>query len=185
MLAEMEVVRMQDAFPTTIVRPCAVYGPRDRDMFTYICLIKKGIEPLIGLHDKFLSLIHVDDLVEGILLAGSSRASIGRTYFIASERAYSYHEIGLTIGRVLHCHPHCIRLPHAAVYCIGAVVEGVGKITHQNVFFNLGKVRESVQPGWVCSVERAKAELGFQQHLDLEEGMRKTCCWYRDNRWLT
>jgi nucleoside-diphosphate-sugar epimerase len=137
------------------------------------------------LHDKFISLIHVDDLVEGILQAGSNPSAIGRTYFLASERPYRYHDIGETIGRVLGCHPRCIRLPHAAVYCIGAIMGGLGKLTRQQVFFNLSKAREATQPGWVCSVERAKGELGFRQRVELEEGMRKTCTWYREQGWLS
>jgi len=126
----------------------------------------------------------VDDLVDWILLAGESAQAIGRTYFLGSEEPYSYHEIGLTIARVLQCHPICLRLPHWLVYAIGACAVAVGALTGTQVFFNLQKARESVQRAWVCSVTRAREDFGFRQRIGLEEGMRRTCDWYRRNGWM-
>lgn len=184
MLAEQEVVKTGDRLPWTIVRPSAVYGPRERDMYDYIRMIGRGLEPLIGLKDKLLSLIYADDLVDGILLAGESRRAIGRTYFLGSEAPYSYHEIGLAIARVLRCRPRCLRLPHWLVYVVGACAVAAGMLSGTQVFFNIQKARESVQPAWVCSVERARQDLGFRQRIGLEEGMRRTCDWYRQHGWL-
>ena len=184
MLAEQEVMKIAERIPWTILRPSAVYGPRERDMYDYIRTIRRGLEPLIGFKDKLLSLIHADDLVDGIMLAGESPRAIGRTYFLASEKPYSYHEIGLTIARVLKLHPLCLRLPHCLVYAVGAFAAAFGVLTHTEVFFNVQKARESVQPAWVCSVERARRELGFRQRVGLEEGMRQTCDWYREHGWL-
>ena len=33
--AEKECLKMMDSFPITIVRPPAVYGPRDKDVFEF------------------------------------------------------------------------------------------------------------------------------------------------------
>ena len=184
MLAELEVTNAGGRLPWTIVRPAAVYGPRERDMYDYIRIIKRGVEPLIGLKDKLLSLIYVDDLVEGIILAAESPQAVGRTYFLGSERPYSYHEIGVAIARVLGCHPTCLRLPHWLVYTVGACAVAAAAITRRQVFFNVQKARESVQRAWVCSVERARHELGFHQRVGLEEGMTRACEWYRRYGWL-
>jgi dihydroflavonol-4-reductase len=184
MLAELEVMRLGDHLPWTIVRPAAVYGPREKDMYDYIRIIRRGIEPLIGLKDKLLSLIYVDDLVDGIVRAGESAQAAGRVYFLGSEEPYSYHEIGVAIAHVLNCHPFCLRLPHCLVYALGACATAVGALTGKQVFFNVQKARESVQRAWVCSVERARRELGFHQRVGLEEGMYRTCQWYTRFGWL-
>jgi nucleoside-diphosphate-sugar epimerase len=59
MLAELEVLRASDRLPITIVRPSAVYGPRERDMYDYIRTIKHGLRLLIGFHDKIMRNITV------------------------------------------------------------------------------------------------------------------------------
>jgi dihydroflavonol-4-reductase len=184
MLAEIEVQNASSRLPITIVRPSAVYGPRERDMYDYIKLIKKGIELLIGFGEKLLSLIYCEDLVRGIQLAGESPVAIGKTYFLGSEQFYTVRDLGQTIARVVVAHPVNICLPHAVVYGVGAAAAAIGILTHQQVFFNLEKARESVQPAWTCSVEQAKNDLGFRQMVSLEEGMRKTYRWYCENGWL-
>ncbi len=57
-------------------------------------------------------------------------------------------------------------------------------VFHRQVFFNLQKARESVQPAWTCSIQKAKTHLGFNPRLTLDEGMRSTFRWYRENGWL-
>ncbi len=184
MMAELEVLRAGDRIPVTIVRPTAVYGPRERDMYDYIKMIKRGLEVIIGFRRKLMSLIHSDDLVRGIMQAGESAVAAGRTYFLGSEEFYTEQELGATIARVVASHPLCVHLPHALVYTVGAVAAGIGRLTRQQVFFNLEKARESVQPAWICSVERAKADFGFRQQVSLEAGMRMTYQWYRNNGWM-
>ena len=184
MLGELEVLRVRDRFPVTVVRPSAVYGPRERDMYEYMKMIRRGIQPLIGFGQKFLNLIHTDDLVDGIIQAAEQRRAVGEIYFLGSERDYTTEDIGRSIALAVHKSPLRVRLPHWVVYGVGAVAELVGKISRKQIFFNLQKVRESIQPAWTCSVEKAKSHLGFRQRISLEEGMAQTYRWYRDNQWL-
>jgi dihydroflavonol-4-reductase len=184
MLAEREVLKAADRMAVTIVRPSSVYGPRERDMYDYIKLIYRGLEPLIGFKDKLMSLIHVRDLVNGILLAGTAPGAAGKTYFLGSELFYSIREIGETIASVVHTHPVCVRLPHSVVYAVGAVAVAVGKCTGQQVFFTMEKARESVQPAWICSVARAKHDLEYHQTVSLRQGMAETYRWYKEHGWM-
>lgn len=70
MEAEKECLRLADRLPITIVRPPAVYGPRDKDVFEFFNTMSKGLQPMVGFGEKVVSLIHVRDLVDGIVLAG-------------------------------------------------------------------------------------------------------------------
>ena len=56
--------------------------------------MNKGLEPLVGFKDKLVSLVHSTDLISGIILAGESNISAGQTYFLGSDRPYSWREIG-------------------------------------------------------------------------------------------
>jgi dihydroflavonol-4-reductase len=185
MLAENEILQYRSELPITIVRPSAVYGPRDRDMFTYILLVKKGLQPLIGFKKKWLNLIHRDDLIAGIILAGEHPQGKDEIFFLGGEHSYSTEEIGDVISSILHKRRLKIHIPHSLVYLIGALSETFGKICCREVFFNLQKVREAVQEGWICSVEKAKNWLGFKESITLSQGMASTYQWYLDHGWIS
>jgi len=63
--------------------------------------MNKGLQPMIGFNDKTVSLIHVADLVKGIILAGERPEALRQTYFISSERFYTWKEIGEVTARVM------------------------------------------------------------------------------------
>ncbi len=184
MLAELEVLRARAELPVTIVRPSAVYGPRDREWCEYIRLIVHGFQLMVGFRAKLMNLVHADDLTDGIILAAESPSAVGQIYFLGSERACSTREFGETIAGAVGKHPLRVPVPHAVAYAVGAVEGAVGKIFGRDVMFNLQKVRESVQHAWTCSISKAKAELGFSPRIPLDEGVRSTCEWYRKNRWI-
>lgn len=184
MLGELEVLKLKDRLPFTILRPSGVYGPRDREMLSYISMIQKGIQPLIGFGTKWLNLIHRDDLVDGIIQAAESTAAENEIFFLGGEKNYTTEEIGDAIAAVLHKSRLKFPLPESLVYLIGSITETVGKISGQEVFFNRQKVAEAVQTYWTCSVAKAKARFGFQEKFSLQEGMQDTCRWYRQHQWL-
>ncbi len=184
LLAEGAVREAGKKLRITIVRPTAVYGPRDRDFLDYFKMILLGIQPLIGFREKVMNLVHVDDLVDGILLAGEHPSAVGETYFLGSEEWYSTGAIGAAIAAAVHRRPIHLRIPHAVVYAIGALAQAAGWLAGQRVFFNIQKVRESTQKAWTCSVAKAMSQLGYRQKLSLGEGMASTYRWYREHGWL-
>ncbi len=184
LLAEEAVRAARSKLRITIVRPTAVYGPRDRDFLDYFKIILHGIQPLIGFREKFMSLVHVDDLIDGILLAGEHPHAVGETYFLGSEVGYSTGAIGAAIAAAVHRRPVHVRIPHAAVFAIGALAQFAGRLAGKRVFFNIQKVRESTQRAWTCSVVKAMSQLGYRQRWTLEEGMASTYRWYREHGWL-
>src|SRR4029077_2990286 len=91
-----------DLLPVTIVRPPAVYGPRDYGIFEFFKAVKGGMFPMIGRSEKRVSLVHVRDLVQGIILAGESEAATGRTYFISSDDDYSMRAVADLMAALMH-----------------------------------------------------------------------------------
>lgn len=184
MQAEQAVLSAECKFPVTIIRPSAVYGPRDRDMYKYFQLIINRLHPVIGFNKKRLNLIHVHDLVRGIILAGESNTAANQIIHLGSARAYSNEEIGDAIASAVQRKPFRIHLPHTLVYAIGGAAELFGKLTGQQIFFNLQKVREAVQDSWDCSISKAEELLKFYPNISLTEGMAATYSWYVGQNWL-
>jgi nucleoside-diphosphate-sugar epimerase len=184
MLAELEVLHYSDRMPISIVRPSGVYGPRDREMLQYFLMIKKNLQLLIGFGRKWLNLTYVDDIVNGLLLAGEHPKAEGETFFIGNERSYPVEEIGNTIACLMNCKPIRIHMPHLAAFSIGIIAESIGKLTRRQIFFNFQKAKESVQTGWIISVDKARSKLGYRPRVSITEGMKRTYEWYRENGWL-
>lgn len=184
MQAEQAVLKADCRFPVTIIRPSAVYGPRDRDLFKYYQLIMSRLHPIIGFKPKKLNLIHVDDLVRGICAAGESEQTVDEIIHLGSSKAYTNEEIGDAIAAAVQRKPLRVHLPHSLVYAVGAIAELFGKLTRQQIFFNLQKVNEAVQDSWDCSIEKAGRLFGFQPEISLEDGIEATYHWYVSNHWL-
>jgi nucleoside-diphosphate-sugar epimerase len=184
MEAELECLKLRDAIPITITRPPAVYGPRDKDVFEFFNAMNKGLHAMIGFNNKQVSLIHVADLVSGIILAGEHPQAVGRTYFISSERFYNWKEVGALTSKIMDKKVLRVRIPEFAVYAIAAVAQALSTFSNKPALLNLEKARDIVQDNWTCSIDRARRELGYQEKLSLERGIAETVDWYRQHHWF-
>lgn len=182
--AERVVKSYETKIPFTIIRPSAVYGPRDPEILLFFQTLKKGIQPMVGFSEKYVSLVHVSDLIEGILLAAFSEKSLNQTYFISSEKGYGWEEIGNISSKILGKRVLKIRIPHFMVFTVAAISQFLSYFKREATILNLEKAREMVQKSWVCSVEKARQELGYSQKIDLERGIRETINWYKEKGWL-
>ncbi len=184
--AEHICLSYRDTLPVTIVRPPAVYGPGDRDVLQFMQLLKKGL--VLGAGDidrQRLSLIHVEDLVEGIVMAARSPAGIGETYYITSPEWYSWDQLAAVAAKELGvASVRKMSLPKPLMRLAGTIAGLAGFVTGKTGLLNPDKVNEMVQDYWICSPQKAERELGFIAKTPLEEGMRRTIAWYREEGWL-
>ncbi|MCS6966336.1 MAG: NAD-dependent epimerase/dehydratase family protein [Candidatus Kapabacteria bacterium] len=183
--AEEVLLSIMDKLPITIIRPPAVYGPRDAATLPFFRSVRLGIAPLVGFREKYLSLVHVSDLVRGILLAASAPHATGRLYCISSEEFYTWMQLTeaarVAIGRRRIWR---LRVPHTLVMGIASIAEVAGWFMQRPPVFDFEKGRDILQPYWICSPERAQKELGYRQSVSLVEGMRETVAWYYEHGWL-
>jgi nucleoside-diphosphate-sugar epimerase len=184
MEAEKECLKYAGRLPITIARPPAVYGQRDTDVFEFFNTMKKGLQPMVGFGDKYVSLIHVTDLVRGIIMAGEHQAAIGQTYFISSSRFYNWKEVGDITARIMGKRALRIRIPEWGVYAVAAVAELAGLFSKKPTLLNFEKARDMVQDAWTCDASKARRDVGFEQQIQLEEGIRETVAWYKQEGWL-
>ena len=170
--------------PITIVRPPAVYGPRETDILEFFKTVRTGIIPQLGGKEKYISLIHVRDLAKGIIMAGESDKSLGETYFITSPKPYAWEELARTTLKVLQKKGIKIPIPVAIMKGVAAVSEGISAFTKKPALVNHQKIIEMEQDFWICSPKKAKNDLGFEAEISLENGIRETIIWYKENKWM-
>lgn len=183
--AEREVTARMGDLPLTIVRPPAVYGPRDVEILKFFQVAARGFAPLIGFDRKQVSLVHVEDLVRGFIQAGESDRAEGETYFISSEHFYTWEHVGEVTAKVFGLpRARHLRLPHALVFAAAGISGFFGRFQKKPPVFNFEKGRDITQRYWLCSVDKAREHFGYRQLVSIEEGVAKTVQWYKKEKWL-
>ncbi len=182
--AENYLNSIKNDLPVTIIRPASVYGPRDQDILRFFRTVKWGIIPRLGYKERYLSLIHVKDLVEGIIRAAGLKKTLGRTYFLANPKPYSWDDVAKTILNVLGKKGVRIIIPEFLLSGVAAVSQAISGISNKPLVVNKFKFSELKQYFWICSPRRAERDFGFKTHISLEDGIRETVEWYVQNQWL-
>lgn len=181
---EQLALSYKDIFPVTICRAPAIYGERDTEIFIYFQVFNRGLTTMIGFDKKELSLLHVADLAEGLYLAAISDKSNGQIYFISSEKFYNWNEVADITSRVLGKKAFRIRIPHFIVFIIAAFAQFFAMFSSKPATLNIEKAKDLVQKFWICDTSKAMKELGYSQKVSIEEGIKRTCDWYKQMKWI-
>ncbi len=182
--AEQYVLEHKQTLPVTVVRPPAVYGPRDTDVLNFFKTIKRGIIPMLGGRDQYISLIYIKDLVQGMIRAAELKKSLGRTYFLTNMQPVSWHDVARAALRVMEKRAVSFPVPKFIVDGVTRISEKYANITGRKTIVNRDKFNEMVHDFWICSGQRAKRDLNFEAKTPLKEGIRETIQWYVAQGWL-
>lgn len=181
---ELTAQKYMDKLPITICRAPAVYGERDTEIFIYFNTFSKGIITSVGFDQKKVSLIHVRDLVRGLIMAAEAEKSKGEIYFISSEKYYTWKEIGAVTAKVLGKKALTIPVPHPIVFTIAAVAQFFSLFSSKAATLNIEKARDLTQSYWICDSSKAYRDFGFKQEISVEQGIEQTCAWYKKEGWI-
>lgn len=183
-LAEEEAFRFRDRYPVVILRPSAVYGPRDRDIYELFHWASRGVTLTIAGEERFINPCYVEDLAEALLLAAEKETPSGSRYFVAEERTYSWSEFRRLLLSTGNVKARNLTVPYGLAYLIGAASELGGLVTGKAALTNRQKIREAAQQYWICDVMKIRKDLGFTARYPLEDGLTRTWAWYRENGWI-
>jgi nucleoside-diphosphate-sugar epimerase len=161
----------------TVIRPAAVYGPRDRQFLPLFQAARRGLLPRPSNAGAFsLTLAHVDDVARAVAMA-CDRDDVDReALFIGHPTPASLDVLLRMVAQALHSSYRPVPVPWLLVR-LGALV-GIGGLSRE-------RLREMTSPGFVCRVERAEQRLGFRATVGLAEGLQSTADWYLANHWLS
>jgi nucleoside-diphosphate-sugar epimerase len=163
----------------TIARPIGIYGPGDTRFLKMFRGIKKGTFPMLGPCTAFYHLTFIDDLCEGFRLCGEVPQAAGRTYILGGPRYTTLNELANLMATALGVKPPWLRLPVWPFWTAGLLCEMVcvplrvePPIYRRRVdFYTKSRAFDTT---------RARTELGYVPKVDLEEGLRRTIEWYRE-----
>jgi len=170
--------------PVVILRPAAVYGPRERDIYFYFQMVNRGIKLLLGRGERRASFVFVSDLAALISRVLADEQAIGQTYFVADQESYDWLQVSELVAEALGKRTVRLVVPEGVLPLIAAAAGLQARLTRQPALLNDQKLIELRQRYWICSAEKARRELGFETQYNLAAGVRLTAQWYRENGWL-
>jgi nucleoside-diphosphate-sugar epimerase len=178
-LAAEQVVReYASSLETCIVRISETYGPGDFRLLKLFRAIDRGAFMMIGSGQNRRQVMHVNDLVRGLLLATEHPAAVGQTFVMPGHEVMTTRQmvekIAIALGRPV---PR-LRLPLWPFMAAAVAFEttfkplGIQPPLHRR---RLDFFRKS----FVFSTRKAEALLGFTPQVSFSEGAREAAAWYR------
>jgi len=184
LLGEQLALAHSRELPLLILRPCAVYGPRDKGFHALFKCLSRNIIPCLSGIDQRISMCHVQDLVRAILLAADTQSESGDIFFISDGRGYRMAEIGNIFAQAMKISALRLRIPKQILFGMAFFAECFSRVSGKPSIMNRGKVAEMIQQNWVCDITKARTLLGFEPVISLARGAESTIAWYKNENWL-
>ncbi len=173
---QAEAAVWQSGLPAVVIRPCVIYGARDR-YFTPLALslARMPLLPLVNAGKPMMDLVYVRDTAELMALAASHPAAVGRTYNAGpgtptslADLAHAYRDLTGKGPHIMNVNPAIAKRttwlsrPIASRLIPGAEAAltpaGIVLMT-RDLHLDMG---------------RARRELGFEPRYSLKDGLAET-----------
>ena len=157
----------EHGLPFTICRPFNAYGPGelpdDEPGIAHAVpdLIRKCLEgqrplEIFGTGEQTRTLTHVDDIADGVVTAMASEAGLNEDFNISASRELTVAEIARVVWEACGLPPEDFELKSLPSFPV------------------------DVQRRWP-SVEKARAVLGWEARIGIDEGIAQTVEWLREH----
>ena len=180
--ARGEKVVMASGLDWTVVRPPAIYGPRDADMFELFRMARWGVIPVPRVGRA--SMLHVGDLARLLLALVPGGEDVTHKIFEPDDGklgGWSHDELARAIGWAVGKRPLVLPLGRR-VLDLGAradrMLRGAGaRLTADRVSY-------LTHPDWVVSSAAQVPAARWRPLVGTREGLKVTAAWYREAGWL-
>lgn len=170
-------------FPLSVVRPAAIYGPGDMRMLKLFRAVDKKIFWMIGSGDIYFHMVYVEDLIDGIILAGERSEAIGEVFILAGEEYIKLNDLVQLIGDILGRPVSKRHIPVMPVMAAAIICQRICRplgiepplYPRRLKFFTKSRAFD---------ISKAKRLLGYQPKFDLRTGLTRTASWYQQNNYL-
>lgn len=166
-----------------ILRPPAVYGPRDGEFLRLFRAVKNHLLPRLG-GAQALSMVFVRDLADAVVTCLNHPAAAGKTYFVAAREVGTARRMAEEIAAQMNTWTLPLPLPTPLLWPICLAQELASRLTGKPNVLSLQKFTELRAPGWVCDPTRLERETGYACATTLKRGIAETLSWYREHNWL-
>lgn len=174
---ELTLAGVAGAMPWVALRPPVVYGPGDREVAPLFSWMSRGIAPVAADGAGRFSLLYVDDLAEAVVRCLASPAAAGRIFELHDGHCggYQWHEFIAEVARHFRRRVRRLNISPNLLHAVSALNLTTARLLGYAPMLTPGKVREICHPNWVCDNGAITASTGWVPHVDLAQGLARTC----------
>ena len=181
--AERHLRSLDGRMETVVLRPAAVYGPRDTDLLPLFRLAHAGWLPVPS-GAAPLQPVYAEDVARAVLAAAREPAGFG-PFPVAENRRYGWPDVVAGLRKVFRRPVRAVRLPAAAFVLAGRAAERSARPFSRPALFDERRARDLALNAWTCDVSGSEKALGWGARVPLVEGLERTATWYRQAGWLS
>lgn len=180
--AEKEVTLAPGLFRRAILRPPALYGPRDKDFLPLLKMARAGWTARLGTTMTGLSLVDGRDAAAAAVALLTCPRAEG--VFFVDDGARGYDHAGLTAAMAAAAGRPVRTLP-IPLWPLKVLSRVFGRLPAGRLpVLNPDRVRDLSAVGWACDGRRLVDVTGFAPQFDAVRGMTETMAFCRREGWL-
>ncbi len=179
---EKVALSFRNKLPITIIRPPAIYGPRDKMVLPVFRLAKKHLFLVPGFKTKIISMAYVEDVARSLVWAAKNEKASGETFFITDGDIYPWEDVADVLAAIFRHRIFKIPLFKSFLWPVAYLEEIRANLQHQSPRIHRGHVRQFYR-SWGIKIDKIRAA-GFAPRFHLEAGMKATVAGYRQLGWL-
>ena len=179
---EAEVATLGDSNWWCILRPPAVYGPRDTDIFEFFKMASRGLAA-IPTGERWLTMAYVADVVRGVLAA----AAIGihrEIYHLGEPSPQRLDDIFNQLAEGDGGRVRIVRVPSAIIRAAGAAGSILQRLGWRRLPLTLDKTKELLASHWTAQTVSSLNALGLGLGTSFAQGADTCWQWYRLKSWV-
>ncbi len=163
----------------TILRPTAIYGPGDPERFFMIFsrVRRNGTFPMFGKGETFYHPLYIDNFCDAFILSMSEDTGNGEAYIIGDDDYLTIKDLVQRVANAMDIPVKINYYPVTPLVIAGHICEKICKP------FKISPPIFPRRVDWyrqdrAFTIDKAKAELGYQPRVGIDEGLRNTAEWY-------
>jgi len=176
--------KIKKGMQTVILRPAAIYGPGDPERFLMIFnRVARGTFPMFGNGKTLYHPLYIDNLIDAFMLAMEDGKGDGEAYLIADEEYIEIEKLVQNVGKALNIKVKIPHYPLIPLLIAGHICEKICKpfrITPPIFPRRVDWYRQNR----AFKIEKAKRDLGYHPKVGLNEGLKRTAEWYKEEGYL-
>jgi nucleoside-diphosphate-sugar epimerase len=178
---EAAVLAAKGHLPVTVVRPTNVYGPRSKDFVLEIATLLKSRMMLLASGEVDAGLIHIDDLIGGLIKAATSPNGAGQVYNLCGEEHVTWRRYLNRLAEGLGYPRPFLSLPFGLLFAFGHLLESLYRLfgwyisrplLTRHAVYIMGRNQDA-------PIDKAKRELAFQPRISLDTGVDQCVQWLK------
>ncbi len=177
-----EKIVMASGLDWTIVRPPAIYGPRDKEMLDLFEMATMRVVPMPK--KGAASLIHVGDLARLLLALSEGGADVTSRMFEPDDGkpgGWEHRELALAIGASVGTKPWVPRLSEGTMM-LAARIDRL--LRRDGAKLTPDRVGYMAHPDWVSRADAQPPRSIWTPKIPTRKGLKATARWYRERKWI-